>query len=219
MFDGGNVVTGIAMNRADGNVGIGTAFPTEKLDVNGGGINITNQGNDAVLLKFNTERAWRFKQSGTGALSELHLQCLSDGKNFRITNINNEEIARFYSYAGGFNFACFSERVMIGNMNTPFYTLDVAGNIRCTSLFQTSDKRLKNNIQGVDNKYIDVNWKTFEMNSNEGQKRYGVIAQELEEVHPEFVRTDEEGMKSVAYVDLLIAKIAELESRLTKAGI
>ena len=57
------------------------------------------------------------------------------------------------------------------------------------------------------------------MNSNQGQKRYGVIAQELEEVHPEFVRTNDEGMKSVAYVDLLIAKISELESRLEKAGI
>jgi hypothetical protein len=57
------------------------------------------------------------------------------------------------------------------------------------------------------------------MNSEEGQSRYGVIAQELEEVHPEFVRTDKEGMKSVAYIDLLIAKIAELEARLDKANI
>ena len=57
------------------------------------------------------------------------------------------------------------------------------------------------------------------MNSEEGQSRYGVIAQELEEAHPEFVRTDDEGMKSVAYIDLLIAKVAELEARLEKAGI
>ena len=42
------------------------------------------------------------------------------------------------------------------------------------------------------------------------------IAQKLEEKHPEFVRTDNKGMKSVAYVDLLIAKIAELEARLEK---
>jgi len=54
------------------------------------------------------------------------------------------------------------------------------------------------------------------MKEHEGQKRYGVIAQELEEKHPEFVRTDDKGMKSVAYVDLLIAKIAELEARLEK---
>jgi hypothetical protein len=207
MFDGGNVVTGITMNRADGNVGIGTAFPTEKLDVNGGGINITNQGNDAVLLKFNTERAWRFKQSGTGALSELHLQCLSDGKNFRITNINNEEIARFYSYAGGFNFACFSERVMIGNMNTPVYTLDVAGNIRCTSLFQTSDKRLKNNIQNL-NSVLDlingVNPVSFNT-ENDNKTKYGFIAQELKNIIPDIVNTpnDDDDYYCVDYVSMI----------------
>ncbi len=51
------------------------------------------------------------------------------------------------------------------------------------------------------------------------RQRNSSLAQELEETHPEFVRTDEEGMKSVAYIDLLIAKIAELEARLDKAGI
>ena len=47
----------------------------------------------------------------------------------------------------------------------------------------------------------------------------GVIAQELEIKHPEFVNTDNEGFKSVKYIDLLISKIAELEARLEKAGI
>lgn len=54
------------------------------------------------------------------------------------------------------------------------------------------------------------------MKDNEGEYRTGVIAQELEENHPEFVNTDEEGYKSVKYIDLLIAKIAELEARLEK---
>ena len=91
-----------------------------------------------------------------------------------------------------------------------------AGTFTGTNFILSSDSRLKENIEEVDNKSINVDWKTFEMKSNKGQKRYGVIAQELQEVHPEFVRTDNEGMKSVAYVDLLIAKIAELEARLEK---
>ena len=193
--------------NSNGNVGIGTNNPTEKLDVNSGGINITNQGNDAVLLKFNTERAWLFKQSGTGALSELHLQCLSDGKNFRITNINNEEIARFYSWSGGFNFACFSERVMIGNMNTPAYTLDVAGNIRCTTLYQTSDKRLKNNIQNL-NSVLDlingVNPVSFNT-ENDDKTKYGFIAQELENIIPDIVNSpnDDDDYYCVDYVSMI----------------
>ena len=90
------------------------------------------------------------------------------------------------------------------------------GTITATNFILSSDGRLKENVEEVSDKSINVDWKTFEMKSNKGQKRYGVIAQELEEVHPEFVRTDDEGMKSVAYVDLLIAKIAELEARLAK---
>ena len=115
-------------------------------------------------------------------------------------------------------------KVGIGTDN-PGYRLDVSGNGRYTStvtatnFILSSDKRLKNNIKEVDNKHISVDWKTFEMNSEEGQSRYGVIAQELEETHPEFVNTDPEGFKSVKYIDLLIAKIAELEARLEKAGI
>ena len=54
------------------------------------------------------------------------------------------------------------------------------------------------------------------MKANEGEYRTGVIAQELEQNHPEFVNTDDEGLKSVKYIDLLIAKIAELEARLEK---
>ena len=106
--------------------------------------------------------------------------------------------------------------------NSADYKLDVSGNGRFTStvtatnFILSSDKRLKNNVQDVDNKHINVDWKTFEMKADKGQKRYGVVAQELEEAHPEFVRTDDKGMKSVAYVDLLIAKNAELEARIER---
>jgi len=101
-----------------------------------------------------------------------------------------------------------------------FGDLRVTKDTTATNFILSSDKRIKTNIHPIQSDdYIDVNWKTFELKEEKGQKRYGVIAQELEETHPEFVRTDEEGMKSVAYIDLLIAKIAELEARLEKAGI
>jgi predicted nucleic acid-binding protein len=79
-----------------------------------------------------------------------------------------------------------------------------------------SDRRFKTNIKKLKEKEINVDWKTFNMKSEKEELRYGVIAQQLEKKHPEFVRTDDKGMKSVAYIDLLIAKIAELEARLEK---
>ena len=95
-----------------------------------------------------------------------------------------------------------------------FNTLGV---VQANNFVLASDKRLKKNIKDVSNKRIKANWKTFEMIADETKaQRHGVIAQELEKVHPEFVRTDNDGMKSVAYTDLLIAKIAELEARLEK---
>lgn len=92
--------------------------------------------------------------------------------------------------------------------------------ITATNFILSSDERLKENIEDVDYyAFIKVDWKTFNLKKEPEQKRYGVVAQELEKDHPEFVRTDEAGEKSVAYIDLLIAKIAELEARLEKAGL
>ena len=83
----------------------------------------------------------------------------------------------------------------------------------------SSDERLKTKVKTLTPNKIDVAWKSFEMKEEKGLYRTGVIAQELEKTHPEFVADDAEGYKTVKYIDLLIAKIAELEARLEKAGI
>ena len=99
--------------------------------------------------------------------------------------------------------------------NSPVFT----GTCTATNFLLSSDKTLKEKIKDIETKHVDVEWKNFELISEPGVKRSGVIAQELEKKHPEFVRTNDEGLKSVAYIDLLISKIAELEARLEKAGI
>ena len=63
-------------------------------------------------------------------------------------------------------------------------------------------------------KIISTKWRTFNVKDSDEGYRVGVIAQELEVKHPEFVETNEEGFKSVKYIDLLISKIAELEHRI-----
>ena len=114
--------------------------------------------------------------------------------------------------------------VGIGN-TSPGYKLDVSGTGRFTStvtatnFILSSDERLKTKVKTLTPNKIDVAWKSFEMKEEKGLYRTGVIAQELEKTHPEFVADDAEGYKTVKYIDLLIAKIAELEARLEKAGI
>jgi hypothetical protein len=125
---------------------------------------------------------------------------------------------------GGNNSTGNAGNVGIGT-TSPTHKLDVSGTGRFTStvtatnFILSSDERKKTKIKDLSRDNIDISWKSFEMKSDEGEYRVGVIAQELEIKHPEFVNTDNEGFKSVKYIDLLISKIAELEARLEKAGI
>ena len=136
---------------------------------------------------------------------------------FKTLTLGSEGGAKLHGYDGVIITVGGSETTALTVASNQSATF--ASSVTATNFILSSDKRLKDNIKNVDNKCINANWKTFELKSEKGQKRYGVIAQELEIKNPEFVRTDDRGMKSVAYIDLLIAKIAELESRLEKAGI
>ena len=110
------------------------------------------------------------------------------------------------------NTAYYLNPASTSNLNV----LTLAGTATASNFILSSDERKKTKIKDLTRNNINTNWKSFEMKNDEGEYRTGVIAQELEETHPEFVNTDSEGFKSVKYIDLLIAKIAELEARLEK---
>jgi hypothetical protein len=89
--------------------------------------------------------------------------------------------------------------------------------VTATNFILSSDERKKNMLGDYEAKPIDVNWKLFTFKNDESDRvQLGTSAQDLEKRHPEFVITDEDGDKSVAYIDLLIAKNAELEARINK---
>ena len=90
------------------------------------------------------------------------------------------------------------------------YTLTAA------NFILSSDRRLKTNIKPIDTKGIDIEYKQFEMKSDRGQIRYGILAQDLQKTNPELVREDQDGILSVAYIDLLIKEIASLKQRVTE---
>ncbi|MGC9328686.1 MAG: tail fiber domain-containing protein, partial [Candidatus Hinthialibacter sp.] len=94
--------------------------------------------------------------------------------------------------------------------DSPSYTLDVTGNIRATStITQNSDVHFKENIDTLENSLdkvlnlrgVHYDWKTQEFKDKslpEG-RQVGLIAQEVEQVVPEVVTTDDEGYKSIDY--------------------
>ena len=143
-------------------------------------------------------------------------------------NSSGRGTRRFHGDASGNTFSSASSRAPIfyDTNNTGYYlnpastsnlnVLTLAGTATASNFILSSDERKKTKIKDLPRNNINTNWKSFEMKNDEGEYRTGVIAQELEETHPEFVNTDPEGFKSVKYIDLLIAKIAELEARLEK---
>ena len=124
-------------------------------------------------------------------------------------------IASFQSEAYIYGSAT-GDTIHFGQPASYVQNISVQGTATATNFILSSDERLKENIEKACDNRIKADWKTFELKTDKGQKRYGVIAQELEKTNPEFVREDTQGFKSVAYIDLLIAKIAELEARLEK---
>lgn len=179
-----------------GNVGIGTTSPSYNLDVTGSG-------------RF-TEKVI----SGTGTNGGFENQDYVAGHN----NIWRFASATEYGigyYQGGsdyigmhFGFRAFPQ--------FKFYetgAMTATGNITAHDFVGSSDERLKENIENFIPKKINSKYKTFNfIGDADKQERIGVIAQELEETNPEFIRTNEEGIKSVSYSDLHSAEIAYLKS-------
>ncbi len=60
-----------------------------------------NGTDGSVLWTFNTDRPWQFKQSGTGAIADLHLKSTINAKRFKITDLNNNPAVDFYLVTSG----------------------------------------------------------------------------------------------------------------------
>jgi hypothetical protein len=110
--------------------------------------------------------------------------------------------------------------VSIGKSSAPQYALDVNGVVRATNdVIAFSDVRVKENIETIPDalkKALSLRGVNFNKIGDD-RKSVGVIAQEVEEVLPEAVHTSEDGMKSVAYgnmVGLLIEAIKEQQKQI-----
>ena len=100
----------------------------------------------------------------------------------------------------------------------PTYKLAVNGTAAANAFVYTSDARLKENIEDAPGlevverlRGVKFDWK------DSGDASYGLIAQEVENVLPELGSTDENGMKSVAYgnlVSVLIEAVKEQQNQI-----
>lgn len=191
-----------------GLVGIGTTSPSGKLEVSGGYAQFNGGGIDATLgeaiLFGNTTYPTAQKnriRSSISATGANNLLVFETGTATAGTYNNNQLVLRGDGNVG------------IGT-TSPSTKLDVVGAITASGGFFNSDIRLKNLIDYdynvSDIKAISYFWK----DGRDNKKHVGYSAQEVQKVMPDAVNEGTDGMLSVNYVEVLVAKIAELENRI-----
>lgn len=117
-------------------------------------------------------------------------------------------------YTGVFTTLTRTATLLDGSGNTSF-----PGTVTANVLTANSDIRLKENISTIENALsilLKLRGVVYNRIGNES-KELGLIAQELEEILPGLVNTNEEGIKSVMYgniVGLLIESIKEQQSQI-----
>lgn len=116
----------------------------------------------------------------------------------------------------------FAGNVGIGKA-TPGYKLDVQGLVASNGQVLTSDARFKKNLLPIESSLskilklegISFEWKTEEYKDKGFQegRHYGVIAQQVEKVLPETVKTGLDGSKSVAYTEIIPVLIEAIKEQ------
>jgi len=209
-----------------GAIGIGTQTPENLLDVAG-----TAQVNYLkVDASDGVSEGGEIQLMGSGAYGNIQLDNFQG--NFRVHTLaagkKMQVLGGTMSVEGTGGTNYFAAAVGIGNPS-PAVALDVTGDIRGTGVVATwSDARTKKNIKVIPdslNKILHLRGVGFDWRTDEfPDKKFkttpdiGVIAQEVEKVFPEVVKTSSDGYKSVGYAQLvapLIEAVKELYYKIT----
>jgi len=218
---------------AEGNVGIGTTNPRERLNVVSNSV-LTGEG---ILTAANPDRTGDAvaisgivgntgSQVGTGGPVAV-LGVVASGADPTAKGIVGFTADYSRQYAGYFfGRGWFGGNVGIGfGAQTPAFQLDVSGPAHASSFPTSSDARLKTDVKrldGVLQKLDKIRGVSFEWNElcesldrSTGHREIGVIAQEVEAVFPELVTTwGAEDYRAVDYgrlTGVLIEAIKELK--------
>jgi hypothetical protein len=226
-----------------GNVGIGTTTPNNKLTIgtplvgavfgspissNAGSLpSATGSGLKLADLGFNTSNP------GNAVSLGFYANRLSTGADWTTTAVGmGMDVDNIFGVNGSSLWFHNNGNVGIGIMPISGYKLYVAGTGYATAQWLSSDMKFKENIAPIESaldKVLNINGVTFNWNSKEYKdkgfpegKHYGVIAQDIETVLPEIVKTvkvkvkdtdEEEDEKAVAYSEIIPVLIEAIKEQ------
>ena len=156
-------------------------------------------------------------RGGTGATDAGTAQ-----SNLSVPSTTGSGASGTWNIAISGNAATATNSTQLGGVAAAGYALlsgaTFSGNVNAPAYFYTSDERVKNNIQTITDALAKVNSMrgvTFDWVNGMGNA-VGVIAQEMKEVVPQVVSSQQDGLMNVAYgnlVGVLIAAIKELSAK------
>ncbi|MFA5200032.1 MAG: tail fiber domain-containing protein, partial [Candidatus Omnitrophota bacterium] len=195
-----------------GNMAVGTTIPLARLTV-AGGIR-ANKGNPTPANN-GANVGYAFEEDGDTGMFSVggNTHTGSD----LIFKIDTGEHMRIVNGHGGLG------TVGIGTSDPQGYRLYVNGTAYSTGGWQGSDIKFKKNISDIDGpleKLLKIRGVIFEWKTDEFKdkgfpsgRHYGVIAQEIEKVFPEVVKTGSNGEKAVSYTELVPILIEAMKAQ------
>jgi hypothetical protein len=194
------------------NVGIGTDSPSDKLAIGNGSesISVRITGNNSGSAGGS---AINVGISGTTNLAIGNKSAILGGS-YDSTSLV------YWGNGGNLSFNNDFDRMIITNVGNVLintdtdagFKLDVNGTARATAFFTSSDKRKKDIISQ------DGDLATYQFKGDD-QIHYGYIAQDMQDLYPNQVSTDNDGMLSLNYIEILVKKVHDLETKLKKHGL
>jgi hypothetical protein len=147
---------------------------------------------------------------------------------YEAIKINNVEAlwynGTYFSWGFGGTYNVFAQPVSVATTANPAgYGLYVAGSVYATGGWAGSDARWKKDLEPLQANLPEIlklqgykfNWRDEEypeLNFDK-ERQVGLIAQEVEKVYPELVKTDQNGYKAVSYEKLTVILIEGMKEQ------
>lgn len=175
-----------------------------------------------------------YTSSGTGIRNTEYTSASGGGVTVNLdlgalTTISNHTASYYFPVAASNGSGATQAKVTISSIEGLIGTTtsdvsrlvkrDASGIAYAADFVGTSDKRLKQNIKPLKKlDWVDnIKFVQFESKDDKTHReRFGVLAQDVEEVNSDLVYTNEDGFKGVAYTDLIIAKLAAMEKKISE---